>query len=233
MNIPDFYLYKEWAREFDANYASGGLPSLTLLRLPHDHTGSFGSALAGVNTPQLQVADNDYAVGLVVQKIANSIYNSNTLIFVIEDDSQNGGDHLESHRSIAFIAGPYVKQHALVSTPYNTVNIVRTIEEVLGLDPLNLNDANAQSMADVFDVHEPDWSYNATPSALLYNTQLPLPPKAAGVRIPKQRHDVNYWARVTKGLDFSKEDMVDEDQYNRILWKGIMGKKPYPGSKEE
>src|SRR6266550_2603980 len=87
MNIPDFYLYKEWAREFDANYASGGLPSLTLLRLPHDHTGSFGSALAGVNTPQLQVADNDYAVGLVVQKIANSIYKSNTLIFVIEDDS--------------------------------------------------------------------------------------------------------------------------------------------------
>jgi YVTN family beta-propeller protein len=234
MNIPDFYLYKEWAREFDANYASGGLPSLTLLRLPHDHTGSFRSALAGVNTPQLQVADNDYAVGLVVQKIANSIYKSNTLIFVIEDDSQNGGDHLESHRSIAFIVGPYVKQHALVSTPYNTVNMVRTIEDVLGLNPLNLNDATARSMADVFDIHEPDWSYTATPSALLYNTQLPLPPKAAGLRIPKQRHDVNYWAKVTKGLDFSKEDLVDEDQYNRILWKGIMGRKPYPwGSKEE
>lgn len=233
MNIPDFYLYQEWAREFDANYASGGLPSLTLLRLPHDHTGSFGSALAGVNTPQLQVADNDYAVGLVVQKIANSVYKSDTLIFVVEDDSQNGGDHVESHRSIAFIVGPYVKQHALVSTPYNTVNFIRTIEDVLGLSPLNLNDGTARPMADVFDVHQVDWSYDATPSALLYTTQLPLPQKAAGLRIPKQTHDAKYWARVTKGLDFSKEDLVDDDLYNRILWKGIMGKKPYPGSSKE
>ena len=229
MNIPDFYLFKEWEREFDANYSAGGLPTLTLLRLPHDHTGSFGTALAGVNTPQLQVADNDYAVGLVIQKIANSIYKNDTLIFVIEDDSQDGGDHVESHRSIAFIAGPYVKQHALVSTPYNTVNFVRTIEEVLGLDPLNLNDATALGMADVFDTHQSDWTYEATPSALLYTTQLPLTERTAGLRIPKQKHTAAYWARVTKGLDFSKEDRVNEDLYNRILWKGIMGRKRYPG----
>jgi YVTN family beta-propeller protein len=229
MNIPDFYLFKEWEREFDANYSAGGFPTLTLLRLPHDHTGSFGTALAGVNTPQLQVADNDYAVGLVIQKIANSIYKNDTLIFVIEDDSQDGGDHVESHRSIAFIAGPYVKQHALVSTPYNTVNFVRTIEEILGLDPLNLNDATAVGMADVFDTHQSDWTYEATPSALLYTTQLPLTERTAGLRIPKQKHTAAYWARVTKGLDFSKEDRVNEDLYNRILWKGIMGRKRYPG----
>jgi DNA-binding beta-propeller fold protein YncE len=233
MNLPDFYLYNEWQREFDANYASGGLPSLTLLRLPHDHTGNFGTALAGVNTPQLQVADNDYAVGLVAQKIANSRYKDDTLIFVIEDDSQDGGDHVEAHRSIAFIVGPYVKQHALVSTSYNTVSLIRTIERILGLDPLNLNDAAARPMADVFDIHQKEWSYDATPSVLLYTTQLPLPAKTAGLRIPKQTHTAAYWAKVTRGLDFSKEDRVDEDVYNRILWKGIMGKKPYPGGAKE
>lgn len=233
MNLPDFYLFKEWEREFDANYALSGLPSLTLLRLPHDHTGNFGTALAGVNTPQLQVADNDYAVGLVVQKIANSVYKNDTLIFVIEDDSQDGGDHLESHRSIAFIIGPYVRQHALVSTPYNTVNFVRTIENILGLEPLNLNDATAAPMTDVFDINQAEWSYDPVPSALLYTTQLPLPAKTAGLRMPKQKHPASYWARVTKGLDFSKEDRVDEDLYNRILWKGIMGSKPYPGDPKE
>lgn len=93
-------------------------------------------------------ADNDYAVGLVVQKIANSIYADSTLTFVIEDDAQNGGDHIDAHRSKVFIEGPYVKQKALVSTPYNTVNFVRTMEAILGPDPLNLNDAVGKPMAD-------------------------------------------------------------------------------------
>jgi DNA-binding beta-propeller fold protein YncE len=228
MNIPDFYLYQEWLREFNTNYVNGGLPALTLLRLPHDHTGSFGSALAGVNTPILQVADNDYAVGLVVQTIANSIYKGNTLVFVIQDDSQNGGDHVESHRSIAFIAGPYVKQQALVSTSYNTVNFVRTIEEILKLAPLNLNDSTAQPMADAFDTNQATWTYKATPSTYLCSTALPISCSSAGLKIPKEKHSAAYWAKVTKGLDFSKEDRVDEDLYNRILWKGIMGNKPYP-----
>ena len=133
--FPDYYRYKEWEREFDANYAKpeGGLPSLSLVRFMHDHTGNFGTAIDGVNTPELQEADNDYAVGLLVQKIANSMYANNTLIFVIEDDAQDGGDHVDSHRSIAFVAGAYVKQGALVSTQYNTIDFVRTIEEVLGL----------------------------------------------------------------------------------------------------
>ena len=167
MNVPDYYQEKEWEREFDANYAKGGLPNLTLLRMPHDHTGSFGTALAGLNTPSLQVADNDYAVGLVVQEIANSIYADSTLIFVIEDDAQNGGDHIDAHRSIAFIAGPYVKQKALVSKPYKTVNFIRMMGAILGLDPLNLNDAMAKPMADVFDVKQSKWTYTATLSTLL------------------------------------------------------------------
>ena len=132
-NFPDYYRFTEWERDFDANYARGGLPSLSLVRFMHDHTGSFGTAIDLVNTPETQQADNDYAVGLLVQKIANSIYANDTLIFVIEDDAQDGGDHVDSHRTIAFVAGAYVKQQAVVSTPYNTINFLRTIEEVLGL----------------------------------------------------------------------------------------------------
>ena len=248
--LPDFYRYTEWAREFDANYAAGGLPSLSLVRFMHDHTGNFvagpggapPAAIAGVNTPDLMVADNDYAVGLLVQKIANSIYANNTLIFVIEDDAQDGGDHVDSHRSTAYVAGAYVKQGALVSTQYNTLNILRTIEEVLGipqilasknLQPLmNLNDALAAPMADIFNASPNSWNFTAVPSAMLYGTQLAplLPSKPPNLRVPMPRRDARYWARVTKGMDFTDADRLDSDDFNLILWKGMMGNKPYPAS---
>ena len=230
-NFPDYYRFTEWEREFDANYAKGGLPSLSLVRLMHDHTGNFGTAIDLVNTPETQQADNDYAVGLLVQKIANSIYANDTLIFVIEDDAQDGGDHVDSHRTIAFVAGAFVKQQTVVSTPYNTVNFVRTIEEVLGLPPLNLNDALAKPMADIFNTPPSNWSFTATPSAYLYNTSLPLPPKTAGLVVPKLKHDAKYWARVTREMDFSDADRIDFGVYNRILWKGMMGNKPYPAGR--
>ena len=230
-NLPDYYRFKEWEREFDTNYATGGLPSLTLLRLMHDHTGSFATAIDLVNTPELMQADNDYAVGLVVQKIANSIYAQNTLIFVVEDDAQDGGDHIDSHRTIAFVAGAYVKQGAVVSTSYNTIDFVRTMEEVLGLNQfLNLNDALAHPMSDIFTTAPQKWSFTASPSAYLYATQLPLPTPPVGMKIPKSTHDASYWARVTKGLDFSDADRVDPLIFNRILWKGMMHNRPYPPS---
>jgi DNA-binding beta-propeller fold protein YncE len=229
-NFPDYYRYTEWEREFDANYAKGGLPSLSLVRFMHDHTGNFGTAIDLVNTPETQEADNDYAVGLLVQKIASSIYANNTLIFVIEDDAQDGGDHVDSHRTIAFVAGAYVKQGAVVSTLYNTLNFLRTMEEVLGLPQLNLNDALARPMADIFNTTPTAWSFTATPSAYLYNTSLPLPPKAASLRVPKSTHSAQYWARVTRGMDFSDADRVDPAVYNRILWKGMMGNRPYPAT---
>ncbi len=226
--FPDYYRYTEWARDVDA----GGLAQLSLLRVMHDHTGNFGDApgdaILGVNTPELQVADNDYAVGLVAQKIASSQYAKNTLIFVIEDDSQDGGDHVDSHRSIAFVVGPYVKHNAVVSTPYNTVSMVRTMEEILGLSPLNLNDGTSLPMTNVFDLMQTSWSYTAAPSLLLYNTQLPLPPLPVGATIPKPAQDAAYWAAATKGLDFSGEDRLDGKAYNRILWKGLKGGQPYP-----
>jgi DNA-binding beta-propeller fold protein YncE len=223
--FPDYYRYTEWSRDVDA----GGLPDLSLLRLMHDHTGNFSTALNGVNTPELQVADNDYAVGLVVQKIASSQYAGNTLIFVIEDDAQDGGDHVDAHRSIAFVVGPYVKQQAVVSKSYNTVNMIRTIEDILGVDPLNLNDSVALPMTDVFDVNQSKWNYTAALSSLLYTTTLPLPAKSAALRVPKSTHNAAYWARVTKGMDFSKEDLVDPLSFNRILWQGLKGDRIYPG----
>jgi DNA-binding beta-propeller fold protein YncE len=204
---------------------------LTLLRLPHDHTGNYSIAIDGVNTPELDEADNDYAVGLVAEKVAHSRYKDDTLIFVIEDDAQDGGDHVDAHRSTAYIIGPYVKHHAVVSASYNTLSMYRTMEDILGIKYSNLNDALAVPMTDVFDKNEKDWTYKAVPSLLLYNTTLPLPPMPASVKnIPHPTHDAAYWAAATKGMDFSKEDLVDGAQFNRILWQGLMGLKPYPAT---
>ena len=244
--LPDYWRYREWARDFDARYKDNhhagrtveDLPALTLIRLMHDHTGSYSTAIDGVNTPDLEIADNDYAVGLVVQKISQSPFAGNTLIFVIEDDAQDGGDHVDSHRTIAFVAGPYVKQGTVVSTRYSTLNFLRTIEEVLGIPEINaqkglppmmnLNDALARPMADIFNPMPGAWSFTAAPSALLYNTSLPLPPQPAGMIVPKPSHNAKYWARATKGMDFSDADRVDGGAFNRILWQGLMGDKPYP-----
>jgi len=229
---PDYWRFKEWEREFDTRYVNGGedLPHLSLVRLMNDHTGNFATAIDGVNTPELQQADNDYAVGLLIQKIAGSKYADNTLIFVVEDDSQDGPDHVDSHRSPAYIVGAYVKQGALVSTQYNTIDFLRTIEMVLGLPPMNLNDALGRPMADVFNTTPRKWSFTATPSPALYNTQLPLPPKPAGLVVPKPTHDAAYWAEVTKGMDFTSADMMDFPAYNRILWTGLMIGQPYPAA---
>ena len=235
---PDYYRYKEWEREFDTRFAAGAedLPALSLVRFMHDHTGNFdpdpakNPAIEGVDTPELQQADNDYAVGLLVEKVSKSSHADDTLVFVIEDDSQDGGDHVDSHRSVAFVAGAYVKRGALVSSSYNTVNFLRTIEEVLGLPPMNLNDALARPMADIFDTTPRAWSFTASPAPILYNTSLPLPARASDLVVPRPTHDSAYWAVVTKGMDFSGEDRFDFAAYNRILWKGLMGDAPFPAA---
>ncbi len=232
-NFPDFWRVREWAREFDQYDASNTLPQLELVRVMHDHMGNFGSAIDGINTPELQQADNDYAVGLIAQKVANSKnYAGNTLIFVLEDDSQDGPDHVDTHRSTAYIVGPYVKQGVTVSTEYTTVNMLRTIEDVLGLGHLNLHDEGALPMTDVFDLKQKTWSYKAVPSAYLYGTALaPLLPTApvAAADIPKPTHTAAWWADKTRGMDFSVEDRIDADRFNRILWQGLKGDTPYPG----
>lgn len=246
--IPDFFRFQEWNREFTQQAKSDTFPNLTLLRIEHDHFGSFGSASYGVNTPELQIADNDYAVGLVAQTIAHSRYANDTLIFVIEDDPQDGADHVSGDRSIAFIIGPYVKQGAVVSKFYTTVNMVRTIEDVLGLSHLSVHDSGVAPMADAFDTHQncrkgdsktegkdddggrACWTYTAAVPQILYNTTLPLTGAASINRaaLPKPTHDAAWWEAKTEGMNFNEEDANDPAAFNRIIWEGIMGGKPYP-----
>ena len=225
---PDVWRFNEWNREFQQFVANGNLPSLEMIRgLSHDHTGSFSSALGGVNTPELQQADNDYAVGLLVQAVAHSPYAKNTLVIVIEDDSQDGADHVDSHRATTYFVGPYVKTHAVVSTHYSQPNVLRTIEDILGTKHLNLNTYYARPMADVFDTGSSGkWTFNAVASTLLKLTTLGLVPEkvqfAAGPDI-KPTHDAQYWADKTRGFDFSQEDRVPAELYNKILWEGLKG----------
>jgi hypothetical protein len=225
---PDFWRFSEWNREFQQFVENGNLPTFEMIRgLSHDHTGSFGSALGGVNTPELQQADNDYAVGLLVQAVAHSPYASNTLIVIIEDDCQDGADHVDSHRSTTYFVGPYVKQHAVVSTRYSQTNALRTIEDILGTEHINLNTYYARPMADVFDITSSgSWTFQAVASTLLKLTSLGLDPNkvefAKGPNL-KPTHDAKYWAAKTRGFDFSAEDRVPPELYNKILWEGLKG----------
>jgi YVTN family beta-propeller protein len=235
---PDYWRYEEWNREFASYVANGDLPSLEIVRMPHDHTGSFSASqdTAGLGTPLLEVADNDAAVGALVAAVAGSPYAQSTLIFVIEDDAQDGPDHVDAHRSTLYVAGPYVKQGAVVSTPYETVSVVRTIEDVLGFGPIGLYDALANPMSDVFDktLDPTTFKYTATTSGVLSGASSGYMSHLDRTRIHeyyaalKRGHDAAYWERVTKGQNFSREDAIDVDVYNRALWRGLMGSKPYP-----
>jgi YVTN family beta-propeller protein len=228
---PDFYREAEWEREFDSYVSNGNLPAFELLELGVDHMGNFDTAISGVNTPERQQADNDYAVARLIEKIAKSRYASDTLIFSIEDDSQDGPDHVDAHRTTAYVVGPYVKHGAVVSTYYTTVSMVRTIEDVLGLEHLNLNTATTRPMTDVFDLNQKEWSFEAKPSAVLADTQLPLSSAARRMALAappvKIAHPAGYWAAKTIGFNFREEDRLDADAFNRIVWQGLMNS-PYP-----
>ena len=233
-NAPDFYRFKEWEREFDDSVQSGKLPNLTLLRLAHDHFGNFGTAEDGINTPALEFADNDYAIGLVMEKLSKSPFAANTLVFVVEDDAQDGPDHVDAHRSIAYVIGPYVKQNAVVSERFTTVSMVRTIEAVLGLKSSSLYAAASAPMSEVFDLNHASWTYTAQVPAILRTSKLPLPTStasntSAAPNLARDTHNVQYWQRRLGDMDYDEEDKLDVSRFNRELWKGMMGSQPYPG----
>ncbi len=222
----------EWNREFMGYIANKNLPALETVRLSHDHTGSFSTALAGVNTPDTQEADNDLAVGRLVAAVAHSPYANSTLIIVTEDDSQDGPDHVDSHRSTTYMIGAYVKKHAVINTRYNQVSVLSTIEDILGAPHINLNTAYQPPMSDVFDVTASGaWTYNAVASTILKTTSLALADTgikyAAGPDV-LPRHNAAYWAKATRGFDFSAEDRAPTDLMNEVLWDGTMGGKPFP-----
>jgi hypothetical protein len=236
-NNADFYNFQEWEREFDQFVADGNLPSLSLVRFCHDHFGGFGTALYGLNTPAMQMADNDYAIGLLAQKIAASRYKDDTLIFVIEDDAQDGPDHVDAHRSVGYVVGPFVKQGAVVSIRYATVNMIRTMEAVLGLAPSSFYSAVAEPMTAVFDLNQASWNYQTVVPELLRSSTLPLPKATAENSLPLtrrfiasagDRHTAAWWQKRLGDMDYDEEDKLDTPRFNRELWKGIMGSRPYP-----
>ncbi|KYC42179.1 hypothetical protein WA1_19520 [Scytonema hofmannii PCC 7110] len=237
---PDIYPYNEWARDIDRYLKKNELPNLSLVRLHHDHFGNFNNAVAGLNTAELQMADNDYAVGLLVEKISKSPLWKETAIFVIEDDSQNGPDRVDGHRSVAYVISPYTKRKALVSTNYNTVSMVRTMEDILGIGYLGINDANATPMSDAF-TQQPDFTpYTAVVPGNLCGTPVDpnLVPACKDPNAQKSAakpllHNKQWWAQATKGFYFGVEDKLDPEKFNRVLWTGIQGDNvPYPTERD-
>src|SRR5262249_18957326 len=172
-NYPDLWRYNEWKREFDGYVAAGNLPSLSMVRFSHDHMGSFGTALGGVNTPETQQADDDLSVARLVQAVSESPFAKDTVIIITEDDCQDGPDHVDSHRATASVVGAFVKKGAIVQTHYSQVNALRTIEDLLGTPHINLNTAFQRPMTDVFDVRSSGhWTFTAEASTVLKTTML-------------------------------------------------------------
>ncbi len=223
----DYWRVDEWKRDWLPRVAAGRTPRLTLLRLAHDHFGSFAEADDGVNTPDRQMADNDYAIGRVAETVARSPAGHSTLIAIVEDDAQNGGDHVDAHRSVAYLIGPGVRRGAVVSTRYTTVNLLKTIERLLNLPPLGLNDSLALPMADAFDpALTTPWRYTARWPQPLDNTALPKPPVRVALRRPAElapERAAAWWAAATAGQDFSAEDKLDTARFNAALWRGMKG----------
>jgi hypothetical protein len=228
--FPDYWLVDEWARDWLPRVAAGATPRLTLLRLAHDHFGDFAEAIDGVNTPDRQIADNDYAIGRVAEMVARSGAGKDTLIAIVEDDAQNGADHVDAHRSPVFLIGPGVRRGVVVSTRYTTVNLMKTLERLLDLPPLGLNDSLALPMADAFDPKlTADWAYAARWSSTLDATDLPKPAQRSAEKRPASlapERTAAWWAAATAGQDFSQEDKLDTDRFNAALWRGMKGTPP-------
>ena len=232
LKMPDYWRFTEWNREFQENVKSGKMPNLELVRLGRDHTGDFAKAVDGTGTVEAEVGDNDFSVGKLLEAVAHSRFANSTIVITVEDDAQNGPDHVDAHRSVALVAGAYVKQGAVVSAHYTTVNMLRTIEDILGMKPMGINDAVAEPMADMFTTEYKPWTYTAAVPGVLYSTQLPVGKPPVGAALVKPRHDAAYWAAKTKGMDFSVEDKIDSAKFNRIIWRGLVGEDaPYPAER--
>jgi YVTN family beta-propeller protein len=211
---PDVQRAAEFIRELNDYEKKGELPNLIVMTLPNDHT---AGTRPGMPTPASAVADNDLALGRVVEAVSRSRFWSDTCIFVVQDDPQNGFDHIDGHRTVALVISPYTRRHALDSTQYNQTSMVRTMELILGLPPMNQLDASATPMASCF-TDNPDFRpYKALPNNIPLDQ---INPPLASIRDPRQRH----WAEVSLALDLDEVDEADEDSLNRVLWHAARGR---------
>jgi len=227
MTIADYWREQEWAREFDGYVARGSLPALELVRLPHDHLGNFGRALDGVDTPDSQIADQDYALGLIVERLSQSPFWRDTVVIALEDDAQNGSDHVDSHRSFALFAGGHVRRGAVVSSVYSTPSVLRTIELLLGLPPLAQQDAFAPPMADVLSAELDARPFTAIVPAVLRGTSLPIPQQDGQEGAPPApRGSRESWSQATAGFDFSHADALPVARFNHELYCALVADAP-------
>lgn len=213
MDVPDVFRAAQFIRELKQFETNGGFPNLSIICLPNNHT---SGTKAGMPTPGAHVADNDLAFGQIVEAISHSRFWTNTCILAIEDDPQNGWDHVSGYRTTAFVISPYTKRRTVIRNNYNQTGLIRTIELMLGLPPMNQLDASASPMSACF-TEEPDF----TPFSVVPN-RVPLDelnPPARALSDPTQRH----FAQASATLPLHKIDACPEDLLNRILWHAQKG----------
>lgn len=198
-----------WLTEFAKFVEKKELPQLEILHLPSDHT---AGGKAGFRTPRAMVADNDLALGRIVEAVTKSPFWRDTVIFVLEDDSQNGPDHVDSHRSPMLVISAY-NRAGTVHRFANTTDVVAAIEDILGLDRMSKYDYFSRSLADVF---------SETPDLSAWTSVAPQ------VDLKEMNPSQGEEARMSEGLDFSAADRVDDDVFNRILWRMVKGEEAFP-----
>jgi hypothetical protein len=200
-----------WVKEFNQFIREGEMPRFTVLSLPGDHT--LGTR-PGAQTPNAMMAENDLVLGKMVEEISNSPFWNQTAIFIIEDDPQNGPDHVDCHRTVALVISPFTKRGVVDHTMYSSSSMLRTMEEILGLPPLTQYDASATPMWNAFKLN-PDF----TPYHALKNR----------VPLDELNSKTAYGAQKSLELTLDKADTAPDDEFNRILWKAIKGEdKPFP-----
>jgi YVTN family beta-propeller protein len=217
--------FGEWLAEFQqfvADRQAGrgdSMPSLSVMRFPNDHTSGMKE---GMPTPQFLVADNDYAVGRLVEAVSSSPYWKDTAIFFVEDDSQDGPDHVDSHRSVALVVSAYNKPGGLIHTFHNTVSLIRTMELLLGIAPMNQLDSTAVPM-DLFQ---------ETPDLTPYHAVLPTIAADNFMTVKAKDAKAAMWLKRSNKMDFAHADMADPDELNRMIWFACTGKNQPPVAAE-
>ncbi len=207
LGYPDAKRADRFLEELAGFEKSGDLPNLIVLRLPNDHTS--GTRPGGL-TVTAMVADNDLALGRVVEGLSKSRFWPQMAIFVVEDDAQNGSDHVDAHRTVALAISPYIKKHSVDSTMYSTSSMLRTMELILGLEPMSQFDAAARPMADSFDPTLDTATFAARPARVDLNA--------------RNTRDT-FGAEASLELDLDEaEDQADDLVFNEIIWKAVKGK---------
>lgn len=212
MNTYDTTRFYQWRREFDSLLAIGQVPHFNTVRMGNDHTEGLRK---GKRSPLAHVADNDLAVGLFIEYLSKSAIWQESAVFVIEDDAQNGADHVDAHRSTAYVAGGFVKQGYVDHTMYSTTSMLRTMELILGIPPMSQYDAAATPMWNCFAADARHASFQSVP---------------AQVDLTEKNVAVNEWQRRSEHFDLSKEDNVPDLEFNTVLWSGLKGT-PFPAPK--